>query len=170
MKKRVLAGALAAFVLGGCGGGSGTPPAPSAGAGRAAYAEAAQCMRDNGFPDFPDPVETNGRWGFPPSVTDLVKQSPGQCRDLFVKAGSLPDRTRRAVSGEEMTKLRAWGECLRGNGLPDWPDPDAEGVFHPQQAPQEDDPAWQKADEACRSLEPGPISVDAGNTAAKNGR
>ena len=57
----------AVVALAGCdaGGGAGAQASASTGAAsRDAYVAAARCMRDNGFPDFPDPVETNGGWGF----------------------------------------------------------------------------------------------------------
>ena len=89
---------------------------------------------------------------------------------MFRQAGALPGNTHKAVTADEMAKLRKWGECIRANGLPEWPDPDADGVFHPQPAPPaEDDPRWQKADTACRSLEPGPITVEGGPDAHKRG-
>ncbi|GAA3199790.1 hypothetical protein ACFO1B_49925 [Dactylosporangium siamense] len=55
------------------------------------------------------------------------------------------------------------------SGLPDWPDPDGDGIFHPQPMPADDDPRWRQTDAACRSLEPGPITVDAGTPANRHG-
>ncbi|WP_426513740.1 hypothetical protein ACPPVO_25905 [Dactylosporangium sp. McL0621] len=165
MRTRMLAVAGAAIVaLAGCdsGGPAAAPSASAGGASREAYVAAAECMRANGFPDFPDPVETNGHWGFPASVNDLVKQPAGECQDQFARIGAIPARTQRVVSADEMTKLRKWGDCIRRNGLPNWPDPDSEGTFHVDSPPGADDPAWRKADDACRSLEPGPIQVEAG--------
>lgn len=161
------------IALTGCGGnGSDNKPTASTGTtDRAALIEAAKCMRANGFPDYPDPVETNGRWAFPASATQMAPKPAPACEDLFSRAGALPRRTQRVVSGDEMTKLRKWADCMRANGLPEWPDPDGDGVFHPQpqSIPMDQDPRWQKADVACRSLEPGPISVDAGDNARKGG-
>ncbi|MGI5238364.1 hypothetical protein [Dactylosporangium sp. CA-139066] len=163
---------LPAGALAGCDGSSpGAAATTAAGAGnRAALADAAQCMRANGFPDYPDPVETNGTWAFPQSAADMAQKPAPECTDLFRRAGALPGPAGRAVTPEELVKLRKWGDCIRANGLPDWPDPDADGIFHPQPAaPAEDDPRWVKADTACRGLEPGPISVDAGAGARKTG-
>ena len=69
-----------------------------------------------------------------------------------------------------MHKLRTWADCIRANGLAGWPDPDGDGIFHPDPMPAEDDPNWRKADTACRSLEPGPIQVDGGPGARRKGR
>ncbi|WP_433042812.1 hypothetical protein [Dactylosporangium sp. CS-033363] len=144
-------------LLAGCGAGR---PAPDS--AREPWAAAAQCMRANGFPDFPDPVERDGQWGFPASVNGLVKQPAAECQEQFARIGAIPARTQRPVGVDEMAKLRAWAACVRTNGLPDWPDPDSDGTFRPATAPTDDDPAWRRADEACRHLEPGPIQVDPG--------
>jgi hypothetical protein len=166
MRIGVLAVAGAAVIaLTGCHSGGRAETGPSAATGgtsREAYVAAAQCMRANGFPDFPDPVETNGRWGFPAAVNDLVKQPAGECQEQFMRIGAIPARTQRAISTDEMHKLRTWAECIRGNGLARWPDPGDDGIFHPDPVPAQDDPAWRKADSACRSLEPGPIQVEGG--------
>ncbi|MFG2043536.1 hypothetical protein [Dactylosporangium sp. NPDC048998] len=170
MRIRVLAATGAAMIaLAGCSGGTGSrPTAAPAPDNREKLADAARCMRANGFPDYPDPVETGGRWTFPPGATAMAPKPAPECTDLFRQAGTLPRESHRAVTAQEITKLRRWAGCIRANGLPDWPDPDDEGIFHPKPAmPAEDDPRWQRADTACRSLEPGPISVDAGPGATK---
>nr|BFE60043.1 hypothetical protein GCM10020063_045690 [Dactylosporangium thailandense] len=156
---RLLAAVSAGIIgLAGCGSGTPEPAAPD----RDVYAAAAACMRANGFPDFPDPVETDGRWGFPASVNGLVKQPAAECQEQFARIGAIPARTERPLSVAEMAKLRAWAACVRDNGLPDWPDPGGDGVFRPATVPPDDDPAWRRADTACRSLEPGPIAVEGG--------
>ncbi|GAA4249217.1 hypothetical protein [Dactylosporangium darangshiense] len=162
--------AFSAPALAGCNGGSpGGAPTTAAGGNREALAEAARCMRANGFPDYPDPVQTNGAWAFPPSAEQMAQKPAPECTDLFRRAGALPADTRRPVTPDELAKLRKWGECIRANGLPDWPDPDADGIFRPRPAPPaDDDPRWQRADTACRSLEPGPITVDGVPRATKH--
>ena len=170
MRMRLLAAATLILMAGCDGGGEpGSGAATAAGAGnRAALDAAAKCMRANGFPDYPDPVEINGAWTFPQSAADMAPKPAPECTEEFRRAGALPGATARAVTPDELVKLRRWGECIRANGLPDWPDPDADGIFHPQPAaPAGDDPRWVQADTACRGLEPGPISVDAGPGANK---
>lgn len=164
----VLAGV---FVLAGCdaGGGSGTGPsaAPADGLDRAALVDAAKCMRGHGYPDYPDPVERNGRWIIPEPANEIVPAA--ECRALFTRAkGGEPSRT--PATAEQITKLRKWGECMRANNLPDWPDPDSDGVFHvPSRLfPLDDNPAWRAADAACEPLQPGPITIDGGPLNGKN--
>ena len=59
---------------------------------------------------------------------------------------------------------------MRANNLPDWPDPDSDGVFHvpPRLFPLDDNPAWRAADAACEPLQPGPITIDGGPLNGKN--
>lgn len=47
---------------------------------------------------------------------------------------------------------RAFAQCMRDNGVPDFPDPDAAGKF-PDAAEQRahDDPKFQAASEKCRT-------------------
>ena len=46
---------------------------------------------------------------------------------------------------------RAFAQCMRANGVTDFPDPDADGKF-PRSAEQgaHDDPRFQAAEEKCR--------------------
>jgi hypothetical protein len=106
----------------------------------------AQCFRDNGIPDFPDPVVEQGHLRLPgDQESEIQSRYPEQtlqqvqsaCQSLIDR---LPDS---AMSGEEsggdtdtsgpgpedVDALRQWAECLRQNGFPDWPDPKADGSF-----------------------------------------
>jgi hypothetical protein len=109
----------------------------------------AQCMRDNGLPDYPDP-DPNGRSGaghekFKPD-DPKVKAATEKCRDL------LPGGGQHDVQGPEAIKeLLKFAQCMRDNGVPDFPDPGADGRF-PRDAEQKahDDPKFQAASETCR--------------------
>ncbi len=100
----------------------------SADAGAAMRAVAA-CLRSNGYPNAPDPVQDDeGRWGFPDapagSMPNRTTKTP--CDDLGRRAKSL-DRGRdpEQVSAADLVKLRAYAVCVRRNGIADWPDPSA---------------------------------------------
>ncbi|MFC6020703.1 hypothetical protein ACFP2T_31610 [Plantactinospora solaniradicis] len=171
MKLRIFAAAGAAtIVLAGCtDDGSGKPSASSGVTNQAALIEAAACMRAHGFPEFPDPVETDGRWAYPAPAPNILRQPNPDCDQLLRRAGAIPEITARAVTADEMSKLRKWADCIRTNGVPDWPDPEADAVFRPSRFLENDDPVWRKADEACRHLEFGPITVDPGSGHSKTG-
>jgi hypothetical protein len=128
-----------------------------AGAGSVDEAEAnrayAQCIRDSGVPDFPDP-DPDGRLPFGHANRDDPKFQAAneKCRDL------LPGGGEHNRSPEDIEKSRAYAKCMRDNGLPDFPDPDADGQFPighgAESAIDRDDPKFQAANEKCRELLP----------------
>jgi hypothetical protein len=70
-----------------------------------------------------------------------------------------PSETATATAGSTATKSAAgqdtsvkFAECIRGHGVPHFPDPDAKGdfVFGIDVSPA----VWQKAVDACKDLEP----------------
>jgi hypothetical protein len=126
----------AASLLIGCGGGSdaptgGTPSARNTDE-RSALLAVARCMRTNGYPAFPDPVEDeHGGWGFPASAQDHRK-APAACTQLVRRAKSGGNRGEDAkqLSAADVAKARSFARCMREQGLADWPDPDASGTFN----------------------------------------
>jgi len=123
----------AAVLLTGCGGGSGgnaaQSPSPSASDARAAMLAVSQCMRANGYPNFPDPVQdSQGRWGFPDSVPRRTNAT--RCDALVRRAKSLNrGKDQERVSAADMGKLRQYSACMRQQGVTDWPDPTPTGAF-----------------------------------------
>jgi hypothetical protein len=168
MRRFLIAGptlALAAVLAAGCGGEAageevatvqGTQANPSASASPGASdpdqaRKFAQCMRDNGVPDFPDPGPDGrfgqGMLGGGGNIDRTKIQSALQaCQDLAPNGGE-----RRELNPAQQEQLRQWAQCMRDNGV-DVPDPDPNGGlfgngglnFDP------DDPAFQKAMEACQ--------------------
>ena len=113
----------------------------------------AQCMRDNGVPDFPDPGP-DGRF-----VLDHDKfnhddpkfqAAMEKCRDLA--PGGNHEDTRDPAYIEQMRKF---SQCMRDNGLPDFPDPDANGQLRGIGHEQQGNPKYQAAIETCRDKLPG---------------
>ena len=144
----VLAATL--VTLAGCGGGK-PGGEPTGEVDHEKLVQASQCMRSHGFPDFPDPVQDEGRWVIPPPAADLTP--PPECLELFRGAKGRPPQ--RQLTAEEIDARRRWAECVRTNGIPNVPDPDSDGNFN---LPRELDPItaqpnWAAAREACRSLE-----------------
>ena len=60
--------------------------------------------------------------------------------------------TGASKSGTDQDKAVKFAECIRGHGVPHFPDPDAKGefVFGIDVSPA----VWQKAVDACKALEP----------------
>jgi hypothetical protein len=125
-----LTGLLAALALAAAGCGIGSP---AAGARPTAnpvtvYHEVAQCIRDHGMPDFPDPtVDAQGQPHLPdsaPTPPDAIIQA---CRPIL---NQLPASLRPHTDANDPAMMRRFAQCMRGHGIDDWPDPDAEGNFH----------------------------------------
>jgi hypothetical protein len=85
----------------------------------------AQCMRDNGVSEFPDPDASgemtidgilNGS-SLDPNAP-AWKQAVGACRDL-----QPPGFTGRKRSAEEQDDALGFAQCIRENGVEDFPDP-----------------------------------------------
>jgi hypothetical protein len=147
------AATLAALVMlvAACGSSSGSGTTTAADPQRAALAYA-QCMRDNGVPDFPDP-DPNGRFSglsHEQQGNPRFQAAQQACRDL-------------APGGEHenlgdpafVEQARAYAQCIRDNGVPDFPDPDPSGRFRGVGHEQQGNPKFQAASAACQEKLPG---------------
>jgi hypothetical protein len=163
--RRHLAGVALALtvLLAGCGQqrkGDGVASAAGGGATPSASASAttdpdqarkfAQCMRENGVPDFPDPGP-DGQ--FDPSQMrtsglDMQKLQKGMsaCRDLAPNGGQ-----NTQLDAQQQEQLRQFAQCMRDNGvdMAD-PDPNGGGLGPGGAGLNTSDPAFQKAMEACQ--------------------
>ncbi len=87
--------------------------------------EFAQCMRENGYAEFPDPGP-NGRLEIrlDPSAAPRFQAAQEACRDLAPMgvASGPPDP-------ERMEQLVSLAQCIRDNGVAEFPDPNAMGEF-----------------------------------------
>lgn len=172
-KIQVAAIALAVAVLGGCANSPEQKVASangSAGPGARATASAkpgeqgrkwAACMRQNGVAvDDPEP---GGGLPPEPATTDPKKQ------DTIAKAGEKcrplepsGDEAGKPITPQYVAKLRVVAKCLRANGLPNYPDPDANGMVDIK-SPL-DEAAFEKARDACRSAGSYEVGLPAGGS------
>jgi hypothetical protein len=112
----------------------------------------AQCMRENGVPDFPDP-DASGRFrgvGHEAQGDPKFQAAQEACRDLA--PGGEHERLGDPAFVEQM---REFSQCMRDNGLPDFPDPDPNGRLRGAGHEQRNDPQYQAAFETCRGKLPG---------------
>ena len=157
-----------AVLAAGCGG-SHNPGGAVSGASQMAKDVAyARCMRSHGVSDFPDPTtgpgggitfQINGRPG-----SDLDRNNPtfqaadGACRSLLPAGEQAPPLSARKIAVEVK-----WAHCMRLHGLPNFPDPNAEGAFDSSRF-NDSSPAFQSANAACKSVQPtGPMSAVPGH-------
>jgi hypothetical protein len=139
--------------------GSLTPAARSSSPGPAAYRQAAQCIRQHGVPDFPDPTQNpqTGKWDLPPGTRKPPRSVMAACKALLDR---LPETRGREspppLTPAQMVKARQWAQCMRQHGLPDWPDPEADGTFVvPKRLVAGGKGAFRPQLEACRRYAPG---------------
>jgi hypothetical protein len=112
----------------------------------------ARCMRENGVPDFPDPDakgvfrgpahEGEGDPSFQAAMSACRKLAPGSEHEA-------------AGNPAFVEQMRQFSRCMRANGLPDFPDPDAQGRLRGVGHEQEGNPNYAAAADACRDRLPG---------------
>ncbi len=125
------------------------------------------CMRANGIPDFPDPVQGPGG-----GVSLQLKAGPGSDMNpnspQFQRAQNAcrrfqPQGLKGGGGAANPEQALQWAGCMRSHGLPSFPDPTvSNGV------PQLDlsgtgidpgSPQFQSAQNACKSLSPGAMQI-----------
>jgi hypothetical protein len=160
--------ALAVLALGvaGCGGssgGSGSAPAASGGGGSDStkLVQYAQCMRKNGVPGFPDPV--NGEFNLQVTPGGALDPSSPQWKAAQQACKSLEPpglQPGSAQSNQQQSQALKFAACMRENGVPNFPDPQAQGGgLIVGEGVDPDSPQFQSAMAACRKLLPGGVSA-----------
>jgi hypothetical protein len=122
--------------------------------------EYAECMRENGVPDFPDPVQDGGNVRIQPGGdpnSPEFQAAEEACRDKQPQGGGqLGPGGGGALDTE---KVADWAQCVRENGVPDFPDPEVNGnqmeLSLAETDVNPDDPEFQEAIDACQDLYPG---------------
>jgi hypothetical protein len=165
--------ALAALALGvaGCGGssgGSGSAPAASGGGGSDSDSDKlvqyAQCMRKNGVPGFPDPV--NGEFNLQVTPGGALDPTSPQWKAAQQACKSLEPpglQSGSAQSNQQQSQALKFAACMRKNGVPDFPDPQTQGGgFIVGEGVDSNSPQFQSALTACRKLQPGGATTGGG--------
>ena len=168
MRRQMLAiPVLLALALSGCGAGGDDGGGVATAGGAKAEATAsgtpvsdhdrqlafARCMRENGV-DMPDP-EAGGRPGFRFGADvdqQKVQAAMEKCQDKLPNGGQGPQ-----LNPEQAEQMRVLAKCMRENGVPDFPDPDADGrvrIGTGGNAIDIGDPAMKAALEKCRQHAP----------------
>ena len=163
---------MSGVALAACGGSSSTPhvaAATSAGHAQSASRSnapqsvtqlihtAAQCLRDHGIPNFPDPVvDTHGNIQYddqliknlPAAVTQRAQLA---CQSEINAAETAANNAQPAATPQEIQQATQFAQCMRRHGWPNFPDPDSHGRFeltNPHDGPTtKNDPSFQ----ACRA-------------------
>jgi hypothetical protein len=159
-------GVLLAVTVAGCSRSNGSSGVATAHSGAAASSSAtpdamsdqehmirfAQCMRDNGVPDFPDPK--NGGMNVPPGADpQKVAAAQEKCKK-YLPNGGQP----RKMDPQSMEQLRRYAQCMRDNGIKNFPDPTTDQglVMDPNKLGMSpDDPRFKAAQQTCSKYQPG---------------
>jgi hypothetical protein len=134
--------------------GSGTSsaaPTPTSSGDPVAFAK---CMRENGEPNFKDPERGK------PMGDGLDVNSPAFKKAMDACKAFMPAGNPRAAGAPDQAwstsdKLK-YAKCMRDNGVPSFPDPDANGGFALIQGSGIDPnaPQFKKAEDACKKYQP----------------
>lgn len=160
MRRAALFISLAAVLpvmLGACSsGGSSSDPSPaqggagsSSGTGQAGAAQFAQCMRQNGVTNFPDP--SNGRF----LLSGNVQNNPHfnsaiqACQHLLGPGG-----ISGGAGGSQQSAQLAFAHCMQTHGVPSFPDPSSNGAIEAPQGVDRNSAAYQNAFNECKSKLP----------------
>ena len=85
----------------------------------------AQCVRDNGYAEFPDPDPEDGfRFLIDPESAPRFEAATAACQHLAPE-GMRGDE----VTPEQLDALVRLSQCVRENGLPEFPDPGPGGNY-----------------------------------------
>jgi hypothetical protein len=122
--------ALVALIGAGCGSAeSGSTNTSKTATNREKAMKFAECMRDNGVTEFPDPnaageltIDGIANRSSLDTNTAAFKQAISACRDL-----EPPGFTGHTRSAQQQKHALEFAQCMRDNGVKDFPDPTRDG-------------------------------------------
>ena len=113
----------------------------------------ARCMRSHGV-DMPDPQPT-GRGGLsmdgPVNQNQAVLRTAQQACDPLIQP-IVSEKTAHAADPQSIAKLLQFVRCVRQHGVPDMPDPTAQGAISFPQGSDKTSPQMRQAIQACDHL------------------
>jgi hypothetical protein len=155
--------ATVAVLAAGCGGGSSPPTSSATAAGNVGkqFVAFAVCMRSHGVPGYPDPqISSSGnrtQVTISPGSADpgspAFKSAGHVCHNLLPNGGS-PSNT-----AQDQAQDQPFADCMRSHGVPNFPDADRDGAFTLPSTTNTQAPAFQRATNACASVEPSSLSI-----------
>jgi hypothetical protein len=146
--------AVLPVMLGACGSGSSSSDAPSAQGGSTSTAQAgmaqfAQCMRQNGVTNFPDPQ--NGHFVMGSGIQNNPHfQSAIQTCQHYLGASGIGSGSN---SGTQSARL-AFAHCMQTHGVPSFPDPPPSGAIVAPPESVRSTAAYKNAFQECKSKLP----------------
>ena len=156
--RTLLAAGLLVLATAACGGHGDKPAATPSTTDRNAQAvKYSQCMRENGVPEFPDPVDGRIQVRFQKGSgldpeSDAFKKAQQTCKQYEPAGLGQPGQ-----NAQQQAQALKWVQCMRQNGVPNMPDPQADGrmLFNSESGVDPDSQAFKDAQQKCRDLAPG---------------
>lgn len=150
----IAAAVVLPVMLGACSSSSSSSDAPSAQGGstpavQAGVAQFAQCMRQNGVTNFPDPQ--NGRFVMGGGIQNNPHfQSAIQTCQHYLGASGIGSGS----NSETQTAQLAFAHCMQTHGVPSFPDPQPDGAIVAPPGSVRSTAAYQTAFNECKSKLP----------------
>jgi hypothetical protein len=147
--------AALALTVAGCGG-SGDSKSSSSGSNPTVEkaVKYAQCMRENGVTSFPDP-DKSGKFviaaGGPNQSSPQFKKAQQACKSL-APPGIKDDP---ATVAKEQAEWLKFAQCMRKNGIANFPDPKNGRLLVPRDKINTNSPQFKNALNACRNVNGG---------------
>jgi hypothetical protein len=127
-----------------------------------------KCMRSHGLPDFPDPdasgsfdlTTANGTSGAVDPDSSQFETAYGACRHLLAGDGPSVSQLQQDAQQEQqglqqaLPALLKFSQCMRGHGLPTFPNPTANGLNLSGPGNKPSSPQFQAAASACQHVLP----------------
>jgi hypothetical protein len=163
-----IVGLLAAGVfLAGCGSSSPTSSTSQSAAAASSnsfqqkFVNFATCMRSHGVPNYPDPQFTSsGGVQISPGQSNpnspAFKSAQSNCRQLLPNGGQPVGLSGAHAKAQEVK----FSDCMRANGVPNFPDPSHDGAFDLPPGLNPQSPRFGQAMKACKSVQPSSVSVN----------
>jgi len=150
--------AVAAVLLTACGSqsdpspGSGPSPQgqPSSSPGQSGAVAFAQCVRSHGVPDFPDPQNGHFLISGADQNNPNFRSATQACQHLLGPGG-----ISNGGGGSNNAALLSFSQCMQTHGVPQFPDPTANGAIGLPSGVDPNSPQFQKAWQECQSKLPG---------------
>jgi hypothetical protein len=125
----------------------------------AIWREVIQCLRTHGMPNLPDPqFDRDGEPHFPGGDPGDPPASARQaCAPIYNRLP--PARGEQERAPADIPALLRFARCMREHGMPDWPDPKADGTFPLSGTSivrEGKSPRFLRAARACKQLNPDP--------------
>ncbi|MEV6345093.1 hypothetical protein [Actinoplanes sp. NPDC051851] len=152
-------------------GGTTANPSASASEDPDAPLKYAKCMRENGMTWFPDPPAP----GQPQTVNvpDTVERADLQKAEEACREWAPTRDKGSGPPAADLEKIRQMAKCMRENGVPDFPDPSADGSMMldaDKLSVKPDSAAFKAAEEACKKYMPeGSKKQTAGDSGVQGG-